>query len=98
MGDPFDQFTPRERGRFGDDETRPAKGPRVSGASDLVDIDLYLHNDNSAKKAIAVSYAGDTPFEKWIWLPRSLIEVEKKSLRSVRVTLPEHVAHEKGLI
>ena len=96
--DAFDQFTPPDRGRFGDNETRDAKGPRVTGASNLVDLDLYLHNDNPAKKAIAVSYAADTAFEKWTWLPRSLIEVEKKSTRTVRVTMPEHVAHEKGLI
>lgn len=102
--DAFDQFAPADRGRFGENEERraPPTG-RVTGASDLVDLDLYLHNDNPSKKAIAVSYAATTPFEKWVWLPRSLIEVEPlgenvRGRRGVRVTMPERVAHEKGLI
>jgi hypothetical protein len=101
--DTFEAFQDPERGRFGDNELRPEKAPRVNGASDLVDLDMILHNDNPAKKAIAVSYAADTPFDKWVWLPRSLIEVENlgvnnRGKRGVRITLPEYVAKEKGLV
>lgn len=104
--DTFEGFADPERGRFGDNEAAPEKStprPRVTGASDLVDLDMFLHNDNPAKKAIAVSFAADTPFEKWVWLPRSLIEHVSlgsniRGRRGVRVTLPEHVAKDKGLI
>lgn len=96
--DTFEGFEPPVRGRFGDNEARPAKGPRVTGASDLVDLDFYLRNDNPDKGAIAISDRRDTPFEQWTWLPRSLIEYQKLPGGIVRVTMPEHVAHEKGLI
>jgi hypothetical protein len=101
--DTFDQFQQRERGRFGDGERPCSKGPRVTGASNLVDLDLILHNDNSDKDAIAVSERKNTPFENWKWLPRSQIEylatgfgVNGSPL--VRVTLPEWLARDKGLI
>ncbi len=97
--DTFDMFQEPDRGRFGDNELhRPGNGPRVTGASDLVDIDdLFLRNDNPAKLAIAVSKRADTPFKDWQWLPRSLVEYEKVG-RLVRVTLPERLAREKGLV
>jgi hypothetical protein len=95
--DSFDRFTPPDRGRFGDNEIRS----HVE-RSNLVDLDFWLRNDNPEKKAIAVSAERDTPFDKWAWLPRSLIEYELKgSVRGtslVRVTLPEPLAKEKGLI
>jgi hypothetical protein len=98
MRDTFDAFTPPERGRFGDNEIRD--DDRVT-KSDLVDVTVYLHNDNPAKKAIAVSDKPDTPFHLWKWLPRSLIEyvdVSTGPWRAVTVTLPQRLAHEKGLI
>lgn len=99
--DTLDMFERKERGRFGDNESAPRQ--RVTGASDLCDLDLILHNDNPTKKAIAVSLRGDTPFAQWVWLPRSLIEYEGTGIgvngsALVRVTLPEYVAKEKGLI
>jgi len=100
--DTFDLFQEPDRGRFGDDEHRPA--PRVTGSSDLVDVEnLILHNDNAQKLAIAVSLKPDTPFRDWRWLPRSLIEYEKtgtgaRGCTVVRVTCPEKLALEKGLI
>lgn len=104
-GDSFDRFQPPDRGRFGDNETsmtalerQRGRGPRVTGASDLCDLDLYLHNDNPSKKAIAVSLDPKTVFERWQWLPRSLIEYEATAPGQVRVTMPEKLALEKGLI
>ena len=96
----FDMFTPPDRGRFGDNES--VRG-NDSVRSNLCDLDLILHNDNPSKQAIAVSLRGDTPFEQWVWLPRSLIEYEKTGIgvnksALVRVTLPEPVAKQKGLI
>ncbi len=99
--DSYDRFQPRERGLFGDNEYR-RDNDRVT-KSNLVDLDLILHSDNPAKLAIAVSLAADTPFARWSWLARSLIEYETKGIgtaksRLVRVTLPERLAKEKGLI
>jgi hypothetical protein len=99
--DSFDRFATPDRGLFGNNEMaeqkRPGSAPRVTGASDLIDLDMILHNDNPQKKAIAVSYRANTPFADWKWLPRSLIEYEKNG-RQVRVTMPEHVALQNGLI
>lgn len=97
--DTFDKFQPPERGRFGDNESIRGND---SVRSDLVDLDLILHNDNPSKKAIAVSLRGDTPFEQWAWLARSLIEYEETGVgvnrsRLVRVTMPGRLAKEKGL-
>lgn len=96
--DMFDDRT--DRGRFGDNES--VRGNN-SVRSDLVDLDLILHNDNPNKQAIAVSLRGDTPFAQWVWLPRSLIEYERTGIgvngsALVRVTLPERVAAQKGLV
>ncbi len=99
--DTFDMFAPPERGRFGDNELAPDSPTRAARAN-LCDLDLILHNDNPAKKAIAVSLDRGTPFARWVWLPRSLIEYERLGIidaaRRVRVTLPESFAKEKGLV
>lgn len=92
--DTYDRFQPRERGMFGENEYRREEVTK----SNLVDIDVFLHNDNPSKKAIAVSLDIRTPFAKWAWLPRSLIEYERTGANQVRVTLPERAAKEKGLI
>jgi hypothetical protein len=98
--DTFDMFSPPDRGRFGDNESIRGND---SVRSNLCDLDLILHNDNPQKKAIAVSLAKDTPFARWAWLPRSMIEYEKTGIGRdggalVRVTLPETLAKQKGLI
>lgn len=98
--DTFDAFQQPDRGRFGDNESG---APDRVVKSDLVDLDLYLHNDNPSKKAIAVSLAFPAPFETWKWLPRSLIEYQRTGngrggAKLVRVTMPERAAKEKGLI
>lgn len=98
--DTFDHFQPQDRGMFGENEQR-SDSDRVT-KSNLCDLDLFCHNDNPSKMAIAVSVAITTPFKEWIWLPRSLIEVVKtgaiRNVATVRVTLPERLAKEKGLI
>jgi hypothetical protein len=97
--DTFDLFSPPDRGRFGENESIRGND---SVRSDLVDLDLVLHNDNPNKKAIAVSLSPATPFERWAWLARSLIEYERtgivKGSALVRVTMPERLAKEKELI
>lgn len=99
--DAFDIFQGRDRGRFGDNESADTTNRVVK--SDLVDLDLILHNDNPSKKAVAVSLRGDTPFAQWAWLARSLIEYEPTGIgqggvKLCRVTLPERIAKAKGLI
>ena len=109
--DAFDMFQQQEqhdRGRFGDNELareRLDKRQRVTGASDLVDLDLIHHTDAATPKAVKVSY-GD--IKRAVWLARSLIEIvptgEVKRIyagrfdQTVRVTLPEWLAKEKRLI
>lgn len=97
--DTFDRFAAPQRGRFGDNETRH---DNEVTKSNLVDLDFYLRNDNPTKKAIAVSAEREAPFEQWAWLPRSLIEYaltgSVRNTPTVRVTLPEPLAKEKGLI
>lgn len=100
--DSFDLFQTPDRGRFGDNESDTIRGNN-SVRSNLCDLDLILRNDNPAKQAIAVSLHGDTPFERWAWLPRSMIEYQKTGIGMngsalVRVTLPEQFAKDKGLI
>lgn len=107
--DAFDAFTPPDRCRFGDNELAPdrAPRPRVTGASDLKDIELALHHETGA--AVLVSTGGQ--LHKPAWVPKSQCQVEKtgrymsvwnderrKSAEVVIVTLPEWLAREKGLL
>lgn len=99
--DTFDHFQPQDRGLFAENEQRSDSDNKVT-KSNLCDLDLFCHNDNPSKMAIAVSTDVATPFAQWVWLPRSLIEVVKtgaiRNVATVRVTLPEKFAREKGLI
>jgi hypothetical protein len=63
--------------------------------SDLIDVTVILKREND--KAIAVVERDDKDV-KWIWLPKSLIEIERKSAAIVEVTLPEWLAKKTGLI
>lgn len=110
--DAFDRFQPRERGLFGDNEQAEAPGrgprPRVTNASDLVDITLVLHHQTD--RAVLVSITGEEA--RAVWLPKSRIEVERTgggivgtrkdgaqmSLETVVVTVPEGLAKDKGLL
>lgn len=95
--DAFDQFTPPDRGRFGDNEDTP-RNPRVTGASNLVDITVHLRHEKPAAIAVIPT---DKISVKWTWLPRSMIEFVRKGAQDstlIEVTLPEWLAKEKGLI
>ena len=105
--DTFDMFGEPDRGRFGDNDSAPARG-RVTNSSDLVDLTLAKHHQTD--RAILVSSNGDE--NRAVWIPLSRCEVEAKTsylngtrkngspvnLQMVIVTLPEPVAKEKGLI
>ena len=67
--------------------------------SHLVDIACEVRRDIPGHKAIAVADGSTEELrgrtrEKWFWLPRSEIEVNADGT----VTMPEWLAHEKGLI
>jgi hypothetical protein len=98
--DTFDMFAPPERGRFGDNETqvRPGRGPRVTGASDLLDLTLMLKAQTG--KAIGVLDPAKPALNNGqpIWLPKSQIEFEPGRGGVVVVTIPEWMARQKGLI
>lgn len=111
--DTYDMFSDPDRGRFGDNES-DSKPTRVTGSSDLIDLELVLHAEthpgNSDKGAILISDNGDEARAKWI--PKSLAQVErsgrsvpgtrkngqKVQLQAVTVTVPNWVATEKGLM
>jgi hypothetical protein len=96
MRDAYDKFAPPERGRFGDNEyRRDVVRGNDSVRSDLKDFVLHLRVER--EKAIGVAQ-DDTPDAKLIWLPKSQIEFEKKPGGLVRVTMPEWLAIEKGLL
>lgn len=61
--------------------------------SDLVD--LLLIKVYETDKAILFKESED---EDGVWLPKSIIEVHHKKGNIYEVTLPEYLAHEKGLI
>lgn len=95
--DSYDMFKVPKRGRFGDDEQqhRPGRGPKITGASDLIDLTLTIRAQT--QKAIQITdYA--KPGIGWIWLPKSQIEYEEKGRGIVVVTMPEWLARDKGLI
>lgn len=110
MSDAFDKFQLPERGRFGDNESaRPkSSGPRVTGASNLVDLDLCVHH--KTEKGLLVSADGTEA--KAQWLPLSQIEFvfidgryqvgtlkngRDQEFAVAKVTLPEWLAVAKGL-
>ena len=68
--------------------------------SDLVDVTVCLHHETKQGMAeaggILVSDDGDR--SKAVWLPKSQVEVEFAARDSVIVTMPEWLAHDKGLI
>ena len=99
MPDTFDRFQKPDRGLFGDNEMapqhHPGRGPRVTGASDLVDITLQLQQDRPL--ALMVSDP-DKPGSGWFSLPKSLIEYTDAGNGKVLVTMRRIIAEERGLI
>lgn len=106
--DTFDAFEQQDRGRFGENEERrePQRHrPRVTGASDLVDLDMVHHVDRDTAKAVFVSFGLRIEGQ---YLPRSQIEIEAIGTverkfkgefdQKVRITLPEWLAKREGLI
>lgn len=62
--------------------------------SDLTDIDVHVHV--TTEQAVLVSETGDRDAAEW--LPLSQVEVEMTSAATARVTLPEWLAIERGLV
>ena len=93
--DTFDLFQEKERGRFGDNESESMRG-NDSARSDLVDLRLMLREERPL--SIAVVDPAKPGAQKWIWLPRSKIEIEFVAAGYVDVTLPAWLAKEKGLV
>jgi hypothetical protein len=95
--DTFDMFAEPERGRFGENETqhRPGRGPRVTGASDLIDLTLQVVRDNPLSLIVRDPAK---PHLRGAPLPKSLIEYREIRSGIVEVSLPSWLAKEKGLI
>ena len=62
--------------------------------AERIDLTMVLHHETA--KAVLVSDGGDETYA--VWLPKSQIEVEVIKGNEVVVTIPEWLAHNKGLI
>lgn len=63
--------------------------------SELIDIAVCVHG--STPKAIRVSTNGED--KDAVWLPRSVIEIERKPGSDLAgITLPRRMAEDKGLV
>lgn len=108
--DTFEMFQEPERGRFGDNESAAPTHARVNGASDLIDVTMYLHAESKPgqKEQGAIRVSDDRDDAKAKWLPKSQVEFVRGGKRErskqgifievVTVTLPQWLAKEKGLI
>lgn len=67
--------------------------------SDLVDVTLEPRMERDKAQAFFQGELDGNDREVWIWLPLSQIEVSAKCPKgTVKVTLPEWLAQDKGLI
>ncbi len=99
MRDSYDMFEQPERGRFGENEQhRPGRGPKVTGASDLQDFTLILKYEKPTAIAVVDPAKPSLNNGKWIWLPKSQVEFERGRGASVVVTMPEWLAVDKGFV
>lgn len=68
--------------------------------SDIVDIDVTIHAESKRGESnagvILVSLDGEQT--KAVWLPKSAVEFKQTNPKIFRVTLPEWLALDKGLI
>jgi hypothetical protein len=110
MGDTFDRFTPPDRGRFGDNESAPdpkPRGPKITGSSDLKDLELVLHHQTQSAVLVSTGSIGTKP----VWIPKSQCEFvatgrypqiwndgRRKIAPEVLLRLPEWLGRDKGLI
>lgn len=64
--------------------------------SDLTDLELMIHHET--EKAVLVSADGNRAAA--VWLAKSLVEFEEEVRigKAQIVTLPQHLATEKGLV
>jgi Arc/MetJ family transcription regulator len=61
--------------------------------SNIIDIDVLLLTETEKAVRVAVSEEA-----VGVWLPKSLIEIERTKRGTCSITLPERIALEKGLI
>jgi len=71
----------------------------TSGRSDIVDVTLEPRMVKGKAQAFWQGEYDEDNRESWVWLPLSQIEIaEVPGSKAVEVSLPEWLAHEKGLI
>lgn len=81
--DTFDLFHQRDRGRFGDDETRPdsTSSAPTSQVEEMRAFDLVLHAETfpkvDDKGAVLVSGAGQEISA--VWIPKALLTLERSN-------------------
>lgn len=68
--------------------------------SNLIDLEVCVHHETKPgvpdEGALLVSDDGDS--ENGVWVPKSLLEYEQTKGQYYTITLPEHIAQDKGLI
>lgn len=65
--------------------------------SDLIDIECYIKFEKPLAVAIWDGVTMDGEKQKWVWLPRSQIEIMPNG-KTWTVTMPEWLATDKGLV
>lgn len=72
--------------------------------SENIEVTLEKRRDSASGQATAF-FQGDYEDDRagngkeiWVWLPKSQIEVEENKDGTCTVTMPEWLAHDKGLI
>jgi bisphosphoglycerate-dependent phosphoglycerate mutase len=68
----------------------------MSGEAYLTDVILHRHVMSPSGKAVLVSSDGNR--NKAVWLPLSQIEMEEIDAVTIKITLPEWLAKDKGII
>lgn len=94
--DTFDRFQPRDRGRFGDNETAVARKAAPAAVTVKVIFVTTARSGNAIGVAPLSGYIGPL-----IYLPTSQIKYEPKEPQNgerIAVEMPEWLAKEKGLI
>jgi hypothetical protein len=67
-----------------------------STKSDLVELEMVIHQDNDRHRAIFASTTGD--IDDAVWLPRDLIEVEMTGPSRANIVMPQWLSENRRLV
>lgn len=95
MRDTFDQFQPRDRGRFGDNESRETEVERLpaKGGKKLHDLECTVVRRSERAAQLRIAHNGREE-----WFPLSQIELTPLGGGKYTAAVPEWILKEKGLV